>query len=313
VAMFESPSRATLVFAWGLCLAAVSVTSLGLLWMLGSGAITVIWDSRVSTEVLNPISVGYLGASVVVLCLARPFRWPGEGRLPGAWRGLVFLLLGLGGAVLAVASGSRGPLLALVLVVAAWLVMSPVQRSRRGWRIAARVAFAVLAIAGVTAAAVLVVEILGINPFERFIWLLEDDSVGYRRQALAGSMAQFAMHPWFGDALIERSTLDYPHNIYVESLMSVGLVGTLGLVVFTATAVLAALRLLRRDVDAAWLGMLCLLQVFGSLTSGALYLSDAFWALGAASIAAGSTQPFFVRARRERPVAVVVAGAPATR
>jgi hypothetical protein len=298
VAMFEIPTRATLRLAWALSLGVVALASLGLLWLLGSGAITVFWDSRVSTEVLNPISVGYLGASLVVLCLARPFHLPGE--LPGsaALRGCAWFVLGAAGAGLAVASGSRGPLLALALVVAAWLVLSPVQRRHRGWRIAARLAFALLVAAAVAVAAIVVTDLLGVNPFERFLWLLEDDSVGYRRQALAGSLAQFASSPWVGDALIERSTLDYPHNIYVESLMSVGLVGTAGLLVFTLATVRASLTLLRRDVSAAWVGMLSLLHVFASLTSGALYLSDAFWTLGAASIAAASGRPFLVLAHR---------------
>lgn len=298
VAMFELPARATLRLAWALSLAVVATASLGLLWLLGTGAITVIWDSRVSTEVLNPITVGYLGASLVVLCLARPFHLPGELPGPAPLRGAAWFLLGAAGAGLSVASGSRGPLLALALVVAAWLVLSPVQRRHRGWRIAARVGFALLVVAAIAVAAVVVTELLGVNPFKRFLWLLEDDSVGYRRQALAGSLAQFASSPWFGDALIERSTLDYPHNIYVESLMSVGIVGTAGLLVFTLAVVRAAVTLLRREVSAAWVGMLSLLHIFASLTSGALYLSDAFWTLGAAAIAAASGRPFLLLAHR---------------
>ena len=143
---------------------------------------------------------------------------------------------------------------------------------------------------GVVVVAVIVGQLFGSNPFERLFGLLGDESVGYRQQAIAGALGQFSERPLFGDALLERSTFDYPHNIFVESLMSVGIVGTTGLLAVTGAAVGASVQLLRRSHEGQWIGMLCLIQIFAATTSGALYLSDSFWALSAAAIAARSNK-----------------------
>ena len=288
IAMLELPGRSTLRAAWLLSLCVVAFAALGILWLLYSGGIAIVWDNRLSTEVINPISVGYIGVTLVVLCAARPFDWRTPGVLGVAVLPAVRVLLAILGSALTVASGSRGPMIALAGAMIAWLALSPVRFRGRIWRITGRMLLVVGAGVAVAAAAITIGDLIGVNPFERLEGLLGDESTSYREQAIVGSLAQFADRPLFGDALIERSTFDYPHNVYVESLMSVGIVGTLGLVVFSLAAIISSWRLLRTSPDAQWVALLCLVHVFAALTSGALYLSDSFWAMSAAAISAAS-------------------------
>lgn len=46
------------------------------------------------------------------------------------------------------------------------------------------------------------------------------------------SFEQFASNPIFGDAIVERNSNYYPHNIFLESLMSIGVAGTIFLLFF---------------------------------------------------------------------------------
>ncbi len=288
-AMLEVPSRATLALAWRACAFTISVPTLAVLYMFATGRISIAESERLSTDIINPITLGYMGAGLIVILVARPFEWPGASRAARALLWAARLAGIAAGLAVAVASGSRGPMVALVGAMAAWIAIVPVRQPHRGRRIALRIA------ALVVAAVVLVIlaqtfadSIKAFSPLERLTGTSVDSSLDYRQRALTGAIAQFVEHPVFGDTLLERTTIDYPHNIYVESLMAVGLVGTLPLLVFAVLAVRAALRLLRHDAAARWLALLFLMQCVASATSGAIYVADAFWCFGAACIARAS-------------------------
>jgi hypothetical protein len=288
LAMLEVPSRRTCELGWFMALIVTAASCIMLLLLFASGSIALSWASRLSTTVLNPITIGYLGANMVVLSATAPFSWHRHGFL---WRFLgntMLFTIAAAGALLTVASGSRGPMIALVLTTLVWMAISPVKRTARSWRVLARIVIVVGGTAGLVVVALVVGELLGINPFERFLWILSDASTSYREQAVSGALLQFAGSPIIGDRVLEQTTFDYPHNVLVEALMATGVVGGLALAIYMTYAAVSSLRIIRRNVSCQWLGMCCLIQLFASVTSGSLYLSDTFWTLSAATIAMSS-------------------------
>jgi O-antigen ligase len=179
-------------------------------------------------------------------------------------------------------------MISLVLTALVWMICSPVRRTARLWRVLARTIVVVGGAAGLVIVALLAGELLGINPFERFLSILSDASVSYREQAIRGALLQFATSPIFGGRMLEQTTFDYPHNVLVEALMAIGVFGGLALATYMTFAAVSSLRIIRRNVSCQWLGMCCLMQLFAGVTSGSLYLSDSFWALSAAAIAMSS-------------------------
>jgi O-antigen ligase len=288
VAMFSAATASTLRLASSAAFAACLVTSCLLIWLLLTGGI-VEWSLRLATETLNPISIGYVGAALVVMAAVHS---PQDAAGGVVRLGLVQIArIGaypLGMAVV-FSSGSRGPLLAMVVAFLLRAILSAGSRSLGGVRVALvmLIAAALLSLGALTLSSI-ADNSLGPSVAER-LGSVRDESTDLRLQAAAGAVAQFADSPVFGSSMLEQSTMDYPHNMVLESLIATGIFGAIVFVFFFLMVARAAVDLIR-DARTQWLGMLCVLQLVATLTSGSLYLTDAFWTLGAATVAAASTK-----------------------
>ena len=218
LAFLETPSTATLDLARRGIEIVGMVTMLLILYLGLRGVFDGRVLRRLATAVLNPISVGHLGVSVfiVALCglagsslLAKVFRW----------------LLILTSVVVIVASASRGPILAALMVA---IVYSFVRRRRRSLALGVLL-FRLALLAAVIAAVVLAINYLEeggyISLIERFSETLEDVAAQERIAMAIGAWTQFTDHPLFGSAFVELRYYTYPHNIVLESLMATGVVG----------------------------------------------------------------------------------------
>lgn len=302
LAMSAKPRVRTLERAWMFSTVLCALASLAVAWLLLSGGVRE-WALRLATDVLNPITIGYLGASLVVLVVSPPPRLRGVSRVWRVSSPVVRVSLGTVGLVVAVASGSRGPLLALVLAL---LVLGALS-SRRTTSVWLRrgVGFVAATAAVIAGLAVMLAlgQRIGAGVLERFLWLGADDSTDYRQQAIAGALLQFGESPLLGSALLERSTSDYPHNLLVESLMATGLLGGVPLVVLLCFVARSVVVLIRDRPEARWLGMLCMMQLVASMTSGSLFLSDTFWTMSVATLSAASRRSFrLIHRRRARDI-----------
>jgi len=65
---------------------------------------------------------------------------------------------------------------------------------------------------------------------------LQDVASQERAAMIVGAWQQFTASPLLGDALVERRFMENPHNIIVESLMALGVVG-LGLLLLSMARV----------------------------------------------------------------------------
>jgi O-antigen ligase len=238
---------------------------------------------RLGTESLNPISTGHLGVSLVIVSvLAVPQA------ADGRWIRLIDKLplrifAGVLGLALTVASNSKGPLLALIVACAAWVVGRVMRSTDSKGVIKALLAF--LTVGGVVAViAVSVSSLLGFNLLSRFEALSLDRSTAERLLLMKHALQQFEESPLFGDAVVETTTRFYPHNLPVDALMTTGVIGFMLYFGLTLYCIAAAWRLLR--TRHSWIALLFVQFTIASMFSGSAYFDAPFWAITALLIAA---------------------------
>jgi hypothetical protein len=210
---------------------------------------------RLTLVALDPISLGHLSTSAIFCCAvlwrhsAGPKRW------------LLIAATTLALATL-VATGSKGPALALGLVMLAWSI----RRTRSRWPL--------LALA-LPAAVLLLLS--GDNPLAaRVAASSEDLSTLDRLVLIENSLRQIEASPWWGSAFVELESGYYPHNIVLEAGMALGLPLTLvllGLLWHTCRLAWRALASFDEDL----LGLLFLQGLIEVTLSGAIFGATLLW------------------------------------
>jgi hypothetical protein len=277
-----APSRAALSFALRTAVLASILVLAITVQQFRAGDLLALWAGRVGTETLNPISLGHLGASVVILatyCLV----WDPPANAPSRILLLGALMLGL---ITTAVAASRGPMLAGVAALAAlWLL--PLRRRTRAVMLAVTVTLVLFGIG----LAVRAEDELGIPLVSRVTALAEaraDVTVGLRITFIQDAWSQFMEHPILGSALEERNSMGYPHNIHVEAFMATGLFGGLSLLTLTVAGLWASIRLLRRDPGKGWIALMYVQSLVGAATSGSIVGSASFYAFLAAVVSTAS-------------------------
>jgi hypothetical protein len=209
---------------------------------------------RLSTDVLDPITIGHLAVSGIFCCLVLARH-----KSSGAKNLIIVLMIVL--IVVLVQAGSKGPLLSLVVALALWC-----------WKRGFSSRF-VLVVAPIVVAFLL----YGGNPLAERVLASEDAESSLERLVLIeNSVDQILGSPWIGSASVELKSGYYPHNILIESPMSLGFPLTFVLLALLARGVVASLRLLNTDYDLV--ALLFIQTQVASLTSGALFASFMMWA-----------------------------------
>jgi len=232
-------------------------------------------DGRVYLERLNPILIGHLAASAV-LCL---FWYIKQGC--GGWLGLIIsstaILLC---AFLLAASGSKGPLVSLLIafVFLFWFDFGKVLRKPS-------IVFILVAIMLGLVFFIDWGSVLG-----RFSALLDgsDESGVIRIVMWKGAIQEFLSNPLFGGYFEEQVYKYYPHNIVLEAFMVTGLFGGVAFVLLLVSSLIRSATLLSEQSVSGILALLYVQYLIGSLFSGSIYSSSAFWVLMAAVFAADS-------------------------
>lgn len=235
--------RLMFMLGTAICIVALTMHTLG----IGQDRSLTEVTGRLSFEALNPITIGHTAASTLIaaLCMVRHGIKPRQAPLliaGGVAAGATLLL-----------AASRGPLLCLA---AAGLVYA-VATGRWFW----------LALIALTLAPFLFAadsELL-----LRFNTIEEDESALERLVLQANAIDQFLSSPLLGSAFVERELLTYPHNLFVETAMALGIVGLLLLLSILAKAA----RVVRHHIGAGHLlFVLLFVQYFvGAQLSGAIY------------------------------------------
>jgi hypothetical protein len=222
-------------------------------------------DSRMALDKVNAISMGHTAAAFVLyycLVFSKSKRLMIE-----AFFAVPILLL------IIVYARSRGAYIAGAGALCLYLIL--LKGSKRIWML--------LGLAAIGAA---VGYLLGPEYYDIVLDRLKqtdidaDASTYGRYLAFNGAWQQFNDDFAFGRYAIELTTGNYPHNIYLESLMAVGFLGTIPFAVHLVCASRAAIGIIRSQgypISAVLIAVLFIRDAIAASGSGGLWSSTGFW------------------------------------
>lgn len=255
---------------------------------LGSGIYTpehgAAYESgRLRIESLNPISVGHLGLSLLLLSIWPFFR--GDKQSPVHIQ-VIYIISSLLGIYLLVASASRGPIVAFVLVLFFYFISEDLKRN---WKVLAVTAILILSI-------VQLGNYLEDTGSYQFLSRIEnvlnskDIAVSGRELSYEGAVDQFIRNPIFGDALEEKKTRTYPHNVILESFMATGVIGGIPFIFLILYGVFISYKLIKLKTEHGWIPMIFIQYLLAAQFSGGIYTVSTMWTFFAILIVLYSTK-----------------------
>jgi hypothetical protein len=264
--------------------------------ILGGSDVQYVTDAsgRLSLAALDPVSLGNLSVSAI-LCgavLWRKVDLTGKVLLLGSFLVLLWCLI---------LTGSKGPAIALVFCLGFWAI-------RRGF--AMRLAVLVVPL-------MLWIALSSENPLAARISASEDDqSTADRFLILSDSLNQIALAPWTGSAFVELNSGYYPHNIFIEAGLALGVPMALVFIGLVLVSAWRSWKALGTNYDL--LGLLFIQSVFAGIISGAIFGATLMWVTMAimpkATVARESIRKRKLRVRRAvSPASLVIAPEAAAR
>jgi hypothetical protein len=229
-------------------------------------------NDRASNMALNPISLGHYGAS---LCIMSFFNWINFNPLKSRGNILIksfYLVTTFIGLYITLIAASRGPLIGMLICLALIFVTDKKIKISKS-----------IGILGIIFCSIFIIILLGDGNsiFNRFSLISEeiDTSGDYSRGSLYLTSISFILDNFtMGFGIELPNGLGYPHNLIVESFLSLGLVGGILFSTLFITSILQSLKLLvNRDNQWGWLGLIFIQYAIGSMFSGSLYGSSPFW------------------------------------
>lgn len=221
-------------------------------------------------QTLNPISLGYLGATLLILsvwafCFHRPW-----------WRAKLRILLLSGctvGFYLLIAANSRGPIVATFVCLV--IVLLSVEFRYKIGILIFSVGFSII----VVPVAKYLEANHGITAFSRLFGKTVEDHVtsSSRLDLFASALEAFWISPLVGSALEDPITGSYPHNVIVEAFMALGIVFGTVFVVISVVMCVRAFRIIKRCPQFGWPSLLFFQFFIGAQFSGSLYASTYMW------------------------------------
>lgn len=263
------PGLDRLLSRWLMVLGAIAV--FGTFWAQRQGLAYNPWADmggttpRLMFESLNPISLGYAGATSLVAA----FVYLTTYRDSRFWTIFSVVMLAASGPII-LAAGSRGPLIATIVSLA-WLGSS--KMSRLAFIIPAGVGLLAFGLSKTYAVQHLIDTLMGgweldgssLGRLDMQRWALED----FARSPIIG--AHFASDPAWGGA--------HPHNIIIETAMAMGMVGLALMFVFLMRTGFTVMRSFKGTHPL--LTALLVMQAVNALLSSALWAAEALFVITA--------------------------------
>lgn len=238
-----------------------------------SGNFVSLERGRMSIETLNPISVGHLGVSLIILCV---FFFVSK-RTTSLVNSLLFALMLMLGTLVALAGASRGPILALFIVLLCYLFYSFKKKvSLKLFFFTPLFFFLVYIFADI------IQDKIGFHSIVRFQNIFSNSNVDVssgRFEIYKDAWNQFIQSPVFGSALEELNTGFYPHNVILESFMATGIMGGVAFCTLLVLSLRSAVILMRLRPSCGWVSLLYFQYVVAAQFSGSLYGSGVMWSL----------------------------------
>lgn len=229
-------------------------------------------NDRLSLDKINPISMGHTAIAFIIF-----FAIAAEKTRKLTLYSIVLCPVLF---IVAVWARSRGAYIAGVgsLLIYALLLKG----SRRVFVVvgAVAIALAILASSGAELIDIVIARLQTIDPNA-------DQSTMTRNLLFAGAWRQFQENPLVGRYAVERLFNFYPHNIYLESLMSVGVFGSLPFAAHIILALRSTVGIIRSGkfpLAAVLTSVLFIREAIAGMASGSLWGNSLFWVSSALTI-----------------------------
>lgn len=221
----------------------------------------------------NTIAFGHLGATTIILSiyilLKRKLNYVQQGLVITSILLSIFCLL---------RAGSRGPILALVVVLFFWLFS---HGKNVFW------GALILTIASVLLLVFLdqILELMGnISPTieARLKSSIDEGDTSGRDPLYKEAFNAFLYSPLFGKQFAIFSTdgsFSYSHNIILDALMGLGIIGGSAIIFFIGAALKKSYYLIKKNDAHFWICLLLIQQIMFNMTSGAFYYNQLLSAL----------------------------------
>lgn len=227
---------------------------------------------RMSIDKINPIAMGHTAFAFLIYLFL----------VLGKTRKLTMQAIILGPMLLMVVvfSKSRGAYIAGAGSLLVYILL--LKGSKRVFAVlgALVVALAILATSGVELIDVVIARLQTIN-------VDADQSTMVRSQLFAGAWGQFLENPVFGRYAVEMQFNFYPHNIYLESLMAMGALGSLPFAAHILLALRSTVGIIRSGkfpLAAVLTAVLFIREAIAGMASGSLWGNSVFWVTSALTI-----------------------------
>ena len=233
----------------------------------------LISGGRVSSERLNPIT---FGRSAVFLFFISIYLFSIK-----KINGLSLFIVGFFSILGVIISGSRGSLVGFITLL---LILSSANLFKR---IDLKQFFITIFITLFAVSSSLIITSYFLPDFDLVNNLLnagtiQDRSSQIRFQLYEGALSQFLQNPLLGNSIIEEKYSFYPHNIFLETLMALGIVGALILLVILVIILkkgFANLLLFKVDNHYSFLFNLFLVSLIAHQFSGSIFYTQELWGL----------------------------------
>lgn len=241
-----------------------------------------------NAEVVNSIGYGIYGACLLLFCSCVLLNYKNEFSKKILWAIRFFLVLGFTNLII---SSSRGPILFSITTLMILFTIHHI-KVRKTSKYYSKILSLLLIITAITAisAVYLNVNNIQIGIFSRFNEMKENVRLGKseeRVELFSEAFSMFKSSPIIGKRFVTESIAyggSYPHNVFLEVLMSLGLVG-----MFLYLIILYYLykTILAKKDSKFFMIFICLFIFFFGMTqvSGSLFYSVENWNLMAALFA----------------------------
>lgn len=223
---------------------------------------------------LNTISYGNIGVTTFVLSFFLILKK----KLYSKWEYAICLLVCFLAIYSVLRAGSRGPLLNLIFLLVFWFYAS--RKNKMGGTIAV---FGILTILFIFNN--FFISLLGeISPvIEYRLRDTIEGTAGDGRNVLhQAAINSFIDSPFIGQqfAIFDKAGgYAYAHNIFLDALMGLGIIGGLMVIFIIISAVRAIFVSIRDNENYYWIGIILLQQIFSLMLSGAFYQDQIFCGL----------------------------------
>jgi hypothetical protein len=264
----------------------LSVIVLMTLSRIGQLEESVLSQSRLSSEGLNPISLGNYGCSLIIISVYSYLYIGSEYKSKFA-RGLGFLWFSaslIAGIFILIKSNSRGPFVSTIVCVLI-LFLSRLFEAKKN-NIFANMVFGISAVFIVSGLVNSLTQSSDYSVIDRLIDSESEFSSGsiylHRPELMQKSIDLITSNfvNFLIGAGLEIPGIGYPHNMIVESFLATGIIGGLLFTLIYLGSIWSSMTIiLSNNSQWLWLYLLYIQQVVNALFSGCIYTSESFWYL----------------------------------